>query len=58
MTATRPTMKHHAAPATDRQLSYLDSLARRAGYSYPDQAVKDVIGKRPSAASPAPAPRW
>ncbi len=44
---SQTTMKHHAAKGTDAQLSYIDGLARRAGYRYTDQAVKDCLGKRP-----------
>ncbi len=40
-------MKHPSAPATDKQLSYLEALARRAGYRYSSTAIKEVIGKNP-----------
>ena len=40
-------VKHTGARATDKQLDYINSLARRAGYRYTSQAIKDILGKNP-----------
>lgn len=37
----------HNGRATEKQISYATALARRAGYSYLSQAVKDFLGKNP-----------
>lgn len=38
---------YKSRPATPAQLDAIRSMARRAGYRYENDAVKDVIGKVP-----------
>ena len=33
--------------ATPKQLDYIASLARRAGYAHPSHAIKAVLGRHP-----------
>lgn len=35
-------------PATEKQIGFIESLAKRAGYRHSSQAVRRVIGKNPT----------
>ena len=39
--------KKGSQPATDRQIDAIAKMSWKAGYRFSDQAVKDIIGKRP-----------
>ncbi|HOU55237.1 MAG TPA: hypothetical protein PLQ97_15045 [Myxococcota bacterium] len=42
-----PGVVREGAPATERQMAYIEALARRAGYRSSAEAVKACLGKNP-----------
>lgn len=46
MTTTTPQVKHTFDRPTDKQVAYAESLARKAGYRFLDDAEKACFGRR------------
>jgi len=45
--ATEKQIKYPSRPATDKQMQFIESLAKRRGYRFASQAIKDALGKVP-----------